>query len=577
MPKENRYRDDDFGRAVVGGSVGGLGYLLRQDPKFKDGFINKMNRANFIANPANNVYSSFSDVDPRLTQGFIDYGTEGVKAAYPQVWKDSLASEYTPWERADITGAGDYKKALNESKFKNITTVTPDASSARFGGTDASPVGGAVSETLWGNPKTPRFSYASGNTSGLGYVMDGIDDLNNKNPSAHFSGVELPQSEKTDYLYTGGSQEVSTDKRGWGVSKHNNPNADFNAGSDVHFGREHRKIAGLTTANDLYTYIQDQGYQPPKPTSNPGQYLKELTETVRRITDDSLTDNDILIQRASLQPTSGPTLRNTGKLPVQSKLDWKGSSRDAVRKAGDQSFFQRLNLREKSNIDPLDMSWVPAPIDTNVEMRIDPRVAKAGSHDYVPSGRNVGQNLVSRLGPGAIATSIVSPEVADDIHKGDYLSAAGKAAGAFGTGELIAGGTNFLLDKASRFAPYLPGAVSNLSTIAAPAMVGISSIDAFSTLASGKNARELAVESGNFGPALQAMSTPRTMAPLGGGGSVSQSVGMQATVPNLYPERKKESEAGDARVNAARERGGRFRFAGLALPDFGFSEGLGIN
>ena len=133
------------------------------------------------------------------------------------------------------------------------------------------------------------------------------------------------------------------------------------------------------------------------------------------------------------------------------------------------------------------------------------------------------------------------------------------------------------MDKASGFAPYLPGAVSNLSTIAAPAIVGINAIDTVSTLASGKNARELAVDSGNFGPALQAMSTPRTMAPLGGGGALAQSVGMQATVPNLNPERKKESEAGDARVNAARERGGRFRFAGLTLPDFGFSEGLGIN
>jgi hypothetical protein len=576
MPQKREYKDN-VGKAVVGGSVGGLSLLLRQDPKFKDNFINKINRADFVADPANNIFSSFSEVDPRLTQGFINYGTDGVKAVAPSVWKNTLASEYTPWERADITGAGDYEKALNKSKFKNITTVTPDASSARFGGTAASPVGGAVSETLWGNPKTPRFSYASGNTSGLGYVMNGVGELNNKNPSAHFSGVELPQSEQTDYLYTGGSQEVTSDKRGWGVSKHNNPKADFNAGSDVHFGREHRKVAGLTTANDLYTYIQDQGYQPPKPTSNPGQYLKELTDTVRRITDDSLSDNDILIQQASLQPTSGPTLRNTGNLPIQSKLDWKGSSIKAIRKAGDETFFQRLNLKEKANLDPFDMSWVPAPIDTNVEMKIDPRIAKAGSQDYVPSGRNLGKNLASRFGPGAIATSIVSPEVANDIRKGDYLSAGGKAAGAFGIGELIAGGTNLLLDKASSVAPFLPSAVSNLSTIAAPAAVGISSIDAFSTLASGKNARELAVETGNVGPALQAMSMPRTMAPLGGAGAVSQSVGMQATVPNLYPERKKESEAGDKRVKAARKRGGRFRFAGLSLPEFGFSEGLGIN
>lgn len=576
MPQKREYKDN-VGKAVVGGSVGGLGFLLRQDPKFKYDFINKINRADFVANPKNNVFSNFSLVDPRLTQGFINYGTHGVKAAAPSVWKDTLASEYTPWNRADITGAGDYKKALNNSEFKNITTVTPDASSARFGGTNASPVGGAVSETLWGNPKTPRFSYASGNTSGFGYVMNGVDELNAKNPSAHFSGVELPQSEKTDYLYTGGSQEVTSDQRGWGVSKQKNPKANFNAGSDVHFGREHRKIAGLTTANDLYTYIHDQGFQPPKPTSNPGKYLKELTETVRKITDDSLSDNDILIQRASLQPTSGPTLRNTGNLPIQSKLDWKGSSINAVRKAGDKTFFERLNLSEKANLDPLDMSWVPAPIDTNVEMRIDPRIAKVGSQDYVPSGRNLGRNLANRFGPGAIATSIVSPEVAKDIRKGDYLSAGGKAAGAFGTGELIAGGTNFLLDKASRFAPSLPGAVSSLSTIATVPMVGIGAIDTISTLASGKNARELAVETGNVGPALQAMSMPRTMAPLGGGGAVSQSVGMQATVPNLYPERKKESEAGDKRVKAARKRGSRFRFAGIALPEFGFSEGLGIN
>ena len=47
MPQKREYKDN-VGKAVVGGSVGGLGFLLRQDPKFKYDFINKINRADFV-------------------------------------------------------------------------------------------------------------------------------------------------------------------------------------------------------------------------------------------------------------------------------------------------------------------------------------------------------------------------------------------------------------------------------------------------------------------------------------------------------------------------------------------------
>lgn len=568
-PQDN---SNSAGWGILGPAVGAMGLAFRTD-NFKDSFIDKMNRADYISDRP-----EFSQVDPRLTKGFIDYGEAGLRSQAGDVWKDTLASKYSPWERADISGAGNYRTALTDAQLKNITTVTPDASSARFGGTDVAPVGGGISETLWGNPKHPRYSYASGNKSGPGIVIGNINGIGDRNPSAHFSGVNLPQSEKTDYLYTGGSQEVDTSNRGWGVSTYKNSGADFDAGSDVHFGREHRQIAGLTTANDLYTYISDQGFQPPKPKSNPGEYLQELTETVKKITGDTRSDNEVLIDRASLQPTSGPTTRNTGKLPKQSELDWKGTTVKATRKAGDASFFQRLNLTEQQNFNPFDRSWVQAPLDTNVEMKIDPEVKRAGAPGYTPTkGVNVGRQLARRFAPGAVATSIVSPEVATDIRKGDYLAATGKSAAAFGTGELISGAGNFVLNQVARVAPSAPAAVNALSTIATPAALSIGLIDTASTLATGKNVRQLAVDSGNFGPAIQAMSMPRTMAPLGGAGSVSDSVGMQATVPNLSPKRKEESEALQKKVIEARKRGGRWKIGGFALPDFGFSEGLGIN
>jgi hypothetical protein len=164
------------------------------------------------------------------------------------------------------------------------------------------------------------------------------------------------------------------------------------------------------------------------------------------------------------------------------------------------------------------------------------------------------------------------------LREGKPGEAAGLVGLGYGAGEAFGGVTRFATDQlVKRGLTQAPNIIAGLGSVVATPLTGVGVIDTISTLASGKNARELAVESGNFGPALQAMSMPRTMAPLGGAGAVSQSVGMQATVPNLYPERKKESEAGDKRVNAARKRGGRFRFAGLTLPEFGFSEGLGIN
>ena len=179
---------------------------------------------------------------------------------------------------------------------------------------------------------------------------------------------------------------------------------------------------------------------------------------------------------------------------------------------------------------------------------------------------------------GIAGAALTSPEAAKLLREGRVGEAAAAVGGGYVGGEVFGGGLRMATDRLVKAGiTQAPNAVSALSSIVATPLTAIGAIDTASTLATGKNARELAVDSGNFGPAIQAMSTPRTMAPLGGAGSVSNSVGMQATVPNLSPKRKEESETLQKKVEQARERGGRWKIGGFTIPDFGFSEGLDIN
>jgi len=524
---------------AVTGLIGGMGVgaaeLFNQTRGNQD-YLDSFDRQNFA--------DSISGLDPNLKQ---DYVKRGGKFYNPAA---NLPYDGTEFIEPDVSQRGGYLKNLrNHKNLDSVATVTPTAASSRFGAIkeSANKAGAAASETIWGHGKHPVYSYADNNYS--------AGTLNTVDPSVHFSGAELLPEQKGKYLYTGGANESAAKgiRPTWGVEK---------STGNIMFNSDTRRIGGLTTAADLYKYAQELGLDPPaKGDINNSTYLENLTKKISKATGKG--EFELMQELASPHPVSGNPGRATGEVPTIKQYNLKDMTPDQAKLSG------WGNLIEE-NTDPLHRNYLPLSQDTDTYIQLTPKAAKPPTSPY--------SRFVNSRGLGLAGAAATSPEAAKLLREGKPGEAAALVGLGYGTGEAFGGVTRFATDQlVKKGFTQAPNIIAGLGSVIATPLMGIGAIDTISTLASGKNARELAVESGNFGPALQAMSMPRTMAPLGGGGAVSQSVGMQATVPNLYPERKKESEAGDKRVNAARKRGGRFRFAGLSLPEFGFSEGLGIN
>ena len=530
---------DNTKQQAVSGLIGGIGVgtaeLFNQSRGNQD-YLDPFDRQNFA--------DSISGLDPDIKQ---DYVKRGGKFYNPAA---KLPYEGTKFIEPDTSQRGGYLKNLrNHKNLDSIATVPPTAASSRFGAIKESvkPTGAAAAETIWGHRSRPVYSYADNNYS--------AGTLNTVDPSVHFSGAELLPEQKGKYLYTGGANESALKgiRPTWGVEK---------STGNIMFNSDTRRIGGLTTAADLYKYAQELGLNPPaKGNTNNSTYLKDLTRKISQATGKG--EFELMQELASPHPVSGNPGRVTGEVPTIKQYKLKNMTPDQAKLAGWGSLIEE-------NTDPLHRNYLPLSQDTDTTIQLTSRAANPPTSPY--------RRFVNSRGLGLAGVAATSPEAAKLLREGKPGTAASLVGLGYGTGEAFGGVTRFATDQlVKRGLTQVPNIVAGIgSTIAIP-LTAIGAIDTASTLATGKNVRELAVETGNVGPAIQAMSMPRTMAPLGGAGAVSQSVGMQATVPNLYPERKKESEAGDKRVNEARKRGGRFRFAGLSLPEFGFSEGLGIN
>ena len=533
------------GGGTAGLATGALGAAWRVSNN--DSFVNQMNRSDFL----NENWDRFKDVNPQLNSEFVKDGEWGVRSVYDKVWAKTIG-EGRGWIPSDISKTGEFLKNKKSLGLSSVLTVTPEPVSQRFssavpdGGT-----GGGQSATLWGNTEVPQYGYARGNL--------GVGEVQSNNPSAQFSAVDLPPSEKTKYYTTGGANDAGASERGWGQAGNH----------DTHFGKEYRKAGGVTAANDIYTYLKNEGIEPPMPTGDAAYDLETLSN---KLADYHETSPYNALERiASPSPTFGPSSRSTGQLPSMTHADTAGGAKKP--EAGFGTYFQEVETPEAKSAISLRDEITPT-IRTNSKhgIRWTDQIKEAFDINEGPG------NKLARRGLGGVTgTLMTSPESIKAAREGNYGQAAFITGASYGTGELFAGGANMLVEQAvKRGHHWVPKVASGATRLATP-LVAIDAMDAVSTAMTGKNVRELAVESGNVGPALQAMSTPRTMAPLGGAGAVSQSVGMQATVPNLHPERKKESEALQQKIEEARERGGRWKIGGFTIPDFGFSEGLDIN
>ena len=547
MPTYNQEEYDKYRQNVSSAMIGLTSPLVGSIPKiagnmFKEDFENQINRVDFLDSD-----NAFAEADPALKKAYIQNGKYGLLTEYDDVFSKHIpiGQGHVP---ADITKAGEFLNQKLKDNRRSILTVTPEAVSKRFesGDVDAG-VGGGSSATLWGNPEIPQYGYARGNL--------GVKEVIGSNPSAQFSAVELPPEDKREYLRTTDVIEEGASKRGWG--QFNNLEKE-----DMHFGKEYRKAGGLTTANDIYTYLNNKGVKVPLPTGQPDRDLADLTEALSETVNKK--PYDALESIASPAPTWGASQRELGQLPTLTSYDVDNKN---ISKTGIGSFFEK--------VDPKDLeSGKINPLHTRVPFSDKSRVAFSEALENFKDGANhigIG-NRLSRVGAGGLAaTAFTSTEVADDIKKGDYASAGLKTGAAYGTGELASSLVNKGVTEISKKgATWAPKAAAGIGTVLSP-LAGIEAIDTASTLATGKNSRELLVESGNTGPAISASMAPTSIAPLGmAGGPV------QATVP-IDKERYAEAKKLEANSEAARKRGGRWRFAGVAVPEFGLSEILGLN
>ena len=513
-----------------------------------------------VRNGINGMSGGFSDLadrhivgksldpqmDPALKKMWIKDGSSPygfTSRVAKDVISQNIPQDTSDWTPADISGAGGFKRALQayrDGKLTSIGTVTPEPQSRRFGSTgpgSGNHRGAAGTDMLWGNPGKNQYQYGDSGT----------------NPSIHFSGAELRPEEKGPYQYTGDA--ITAAEKGkrttWGSK--NGPN------SDHMFGFETRKVGGLVTSGDAYTALREMNVIPePKGVRTAGQYFRYLGDRLAQELD--TTPYKALEALASPHPVSGETTRQTGSVPESTRFRFADATPQQLRRVG----LGRKGIFE-ANSDPFDKRYLDLDgLETDLNLQFKD----------INTNTGVGRWLKRPAG-GAIAVATQTPEIAKSLRDGMFGDAAVQFGMAMASGEAMQMGVNRLvkagLNRGVTWPAQLAAGASQVVTGPAAA---IGALDTASTLATGKNVRELAVESGNTGPAIATMMAPQTMAPLGHAGGP-----VQATVP-MTPERKANLEHVkklEANAAAARKRGGRWAFAGMKLPEFGLSELLEIN
>ena len=526
---------------------------FRDDDYKNESFAERVRRADFLSKNwedvvgqgADNQEFGFKRADPRLRQAFVDRGVLGVEYAAPDVFADAVGKT-TDFVPADISQAGAFKP---ETGQQSILTVTPEAESQRFASPDTGGAGGGASATLWGNDREPQYTYARGNY--------GVERVDSQNPSAHFSAAELPRASRQEYMTTGKANEMGAGKQGWGR----------NVGDDLHFSKSFRKAGALTTANDIVTYLRQRGVEVPALYQGDGAgNLEKLTKRLSEVT--GKRDYSALQSIASPQPTWGPPTRELGKLPVTTELSFREG--DPLR-AGVHTFFE---YDDPNNSIPSSRSVITGDLPKDVErLGIRQQLIDADVPNAQPRGNFLQRAAGSRLS-GLLGSALISPEAAKDFHQGKPVHAVTKLILGGGLGELTGMGFNKAIDAAvKRGVVSAPAIARGFGRVLGP-VAAVDALDTATILATGKNPRELAVESGNEAPFIAASMAPLSIAPLGMAGGP-----IKANVP-MTPEREeafKRSQEGQRRIEEARARGGRWGWGPFTIPDFGFSEGLGIN
>lgn len=368
------------------------------------------------------------DVDPRLKDLFLKQGGYGLQFQSGDLLKNIIPSTITPFVPADLSLAGKYAEQLKEVKpadyQADIITVTPGPNPARFATPELTPaeIGkGGAKGYIWGNPKEPQWGYAQGNIRKQTVVTD--------NPSIYLTRLNLLPEAEGEFKTTG---EVVADptlieNRVWGQRGRGQ--------GDIYFPKESIQARGEVTAADLYTKIRNYGFEPPPITNinEPDKYLMSLANRVSQIEGQPGRPkpiNQVLQETATPVPALGISERERGSIPIFKNFDIEGATPEQKLKAGIGNIFKDISDKQRfAQHSDVHVNNQPVGLGVTYDLQHEPSTF-AGQ---------MFRNINPLTGGAMAASAFYSPEVFEDLKKGQYPSALLKAGAAATTGALTEG------------------------------------------------------------------------------------------------------------------------------------------
>jgi len=412
LPRGNERRDATDVMLGLGGlSLGGMtGAFINAWPKDEFNlrqFQELVNRADYInSNP-----ERFKTADPQLRRAYTNLGVSGLDHAASEVWGRHVGVG-TDWEPADISKAGQF----DPRGQKTILTVTPEPNASRFNSpmADGTSVAGGVSGTGWGNDKYPQTGYAEGNLN--------VKRVAASNPSTHFSVVDLPAADETGYMTTSEASRAAEagKKRGWGRATH----------GDMHFGKEYVQGRGVTTANDVYTWLRQKGHKTPQLVKGDGPgNLDRLIDSLAEATGEYNAYKN-LEDLASPNPTWGAPERVTGQLPTLEEMNFAAATPEQRAAAGYGSFYEPGGNR------PVRADNLPVPVDQRMSIPKDLIDVDVDTPNLRPGVTAASRRLVGNGISGLTTAALLSPQVIQQLEDGNVAGAVGTTALSYGGGEV---------------------------------------------------------------------------------------------------------------------------------------------
>lgn len=392
------------------------------------------------------------EIDPRLKDLFVKEGGYGLQFKAGPLLQELIPSTTTPFTPADLSMAGKYAEQLKRIKPANyqadIITVTPGPNPARFATSELTPeeIGpGGAKGYLWGNPTEPQWSYARGNTRKQTVVTS--------NPTLYMTRLDLDPALKGDFKTTG---DVISDadlitNRAWGQRGQSGQ-------GDIYFPKETVKARGEVTAADLYTKIRNLGFNPPALTdvNEPDKYFMELAKRAAVIEGEPGRPkpvNQLLLETATPVPALGESTRERGAIPIFKDFDVRGATAEQRARAGIDKIF----------IDPTDPSSLNKPLSWDYLYVGNKERGLTLPSDIAREPSSFAGSMFRNINPlttgGFVAGALYSPEVFEDIQKGQYGAGLLKAGAAATTGALTEGLVRAGVTKAAQAGIAAPARV----------------------------------------------------------------------------------------------------------------------